>query len=124
MPVLVSRGTAFCASCRKASIEANRKVLSFTTGKPTVPPVCWRLKESLVCWPKESRPAGLNVWPGCKACVKEKGLLASKESLRKKQYKLPCRSLVPVLDTMLMEAPLYTHSSALQSLRLLWHSCT
>src|ERR1051326_2242825 len=40
MFVFVSRGTAFCASCLSPSNAANRKVLSFRMGKPTLPPNC------------------------------------------------------------------------------------
>src|SRR6266404_3515831 len=38
--VFVSRGTAFCAFCRKPSKATNRNVLSFLIGKPSIPPNC------------------------------------------------------------------------------------
>src|SRR5258707_14959796 len=48
MLVLVSSGTAVCASDIRPSNAANRKVLSLVTGNPTVAPNCSRVRLSFL----------------------------------------------------------------------------
>src|SRR5580700_3270675 len=107
--LLVNNGTESCASERRPSKEMNRNVLSFLIGKPTLPPNCWRFKEFLIGSPTASRANGS---PGCNAGLKAKGSRASIASFRKKPKRLPCRSFVPDLDTMLIDAPLAPPKSA------------
>ena len=90
-----------------------RKVLSLVMGKPTLPPNCCRLSESLMGAPVESGASGLKACPGSSAGPMEKGLRASMASSRKKANRVPCTLLVPDLVTMLMAAPLAPPRSAL-----------
>src|ERR1700751_3448182 len=72
--LFVSRGTESCASERSPSYAKSRNVLSFLRGNPTLPPNCWRFRESLIGLPCAVRE---KVWPGTNACVKAKGSRAS-----------------------------------------------
>src|SRR6202162_6346987 len=105
----VNKGTESCASERRPSKEMKRNVLSFLIGKPTLPPNCWRFKGFLIGSPTASSE---NESPGCNAGLKAKGSQASIASFRKKPKRLPCRSFLPDLDTMLMDAPLAPPRSA------------
>src|SRR5437764_14451367 len=59
MLVLVSSGTAFCASPRRPSKELYRNVLSLVMGKPIAPPNCSRVRLSFTCLPCMLGAAGL-----------------------------------------------------------------
>src|SRR5580704_1607975 len=107
--LVVNKGTESWASECRPSKEMKRNVLSFLIGKPTLPPNCWRFKEFLIGSPTASSEKGS---PGCNAGLKAKGSRASIASFRKKPKRVPCKSFVPVLDTMLIDAPLAPPKSA------------
>src|SRR5260370_40012042 len=92
--VFVSKGTAFCASCRKPSKATNRNVLSFLTGKLRDPPNCWRLKVSLIGEPRVSGLPGLKDFAGGNALLYQNRDFASTASFGRKPYRLACTLLV------------------------------